>query len=133
YLIAYLNLDEVIRIVRYEDEPKARLIEAFELSEVQAEAILNLRLRALSRLEEIQIRAEHDKLSGERDGLLALLASEDLQWAKVGEEIKETRALYSKKTDIGRRRTSFADTPTIEVDLDQAFVEKEPITVILTD
>ncbi|CFX43763.1 DNA topoisomerase 4 subunit A [Candidatus Filomicrobium marinum] len=133
YLIAFLNIDEVIRIVRFEDQPKAKLIETFELTDVQAEAILNLRLRALSKLEEIQIRAEHDKLSAERDSLKALLASEDLQWTKVAEEIKETRERYSKKTDLGRRRSSFAETPTIEVDLDQAFVEKEPVTVILSE
>ncbi|SDP21386.1 DNA topoisomerase IV subunit A [Filomicrobium insigne] len=133
YLIAFLNIDEVIRIVRFEDQPKAKLIETFELTDVQAEAILNLRLRALSKLEEIQIRAEHDKLSAERDSLKALLASEDLQWTKVSEEIKETRERYSKKTDLGRRRSSFAETPTIEVDLDQAFVEKEPVTVILSE
>ena len=133
YLIAFLNIDEVIRIVRFEDQPKAKLIETFDLTDVQAEAILNLRLRALSKLEEMQIRAEHDKLSAERDSLKALLASEDLQWTKVAEEIKETRERYSKKTDIGRRRSSFAEPPIIEVDLDQAFVEKEPVTVIVSD
>jgi len=133
YLIAYLNIDEVIRIVRFEDEPKAKLMQTFGLSDVQAEAILNLRLRALHRLEEMQIRAEHDKLSEERDSLRALIASEELQWNKVAEEIKATRQTYSKKTDVGARRSSFAEPPAIEIDLDQAFVEKEPITVILSD
>ncbi len=133
YLIAFLNIDEVIRIVRHEDEPKAKLIKRFKLTEVQAEAILNLRLRALSRLEEIEIRGEHDKLGKERKELKALLKSEDLQWDRIAEEIKATRETYSKKTELGRRRTSFADAPEIEIDLEQALIEKEPVTVILSD
>ena len=133
YLIAYLNIDEVIRIVRFEDDPKAKLISRFKLSEVQAEAILNLRLRSLSKLEEIEIRTEHDRLSKERRQLQELLKSEDLQWAKVADEVRETREHYSKKTEIGRRRTSFAEPPLIEVDLEQAMMEKEPITVILSE
>lgn len=133
YLIAYLNLDEVIRIVRFEDEPKAKLMSTFNLTEVQAEAILNLRLRSLSRLEEMEIRAEHDKLSDERKQLKALLKSEDLQWENIAEEVKATREHYSKKTELGRRRSAFADAPTIEVDLEQALLEKEPLTVILSD
>ena len=133
YLIAYLNIDEVIRIVRFEDNPKQKLIDTFKLTEVQADAILNLRLRALSKLEEVEIRAEHERLSNERDQLKALLASEDMQWSTVADEIKKTRERYSKKTDIGRRRSNFADQPDIDIDLDQAFVEKEPITVILSD
>ena len=133
YLIAYLNIDEVIRIVRFEDDPKAKLMSAFKLSEVQAEAILNLRLRSLSRLEEMEIRGEHDKLSKEKADLVALLASDDKQWERISDEIKATRERYSKKTALGRRRTSFADAPTIEVDLDQALIEKEPITVILSE
>jgi topoisomerase-4 subunit A len=75
-LIAYLNLDEVIRIVRYEEDPKAKLIETFELSEIQADAILNTRLRQLARLEEMEIRREHADLAEERDGLTKLLDSE---------------------------------------------------------
>src|SRR5258706_5395502 len=133
YLIAYLNIDEVIRIVRFEDDPKAKLIARFKLTEVQADAILNLRLRSLSKLEEIEIRAEHDKLSKEKRALKALLKSEDLQWEKISSEIRDTKEQYSKKTGLGRRRTSFADAPEIEIDLDQAMVEKEPITVILSE
>ncbi len=133
YLIAYLNIDEVIRIVRFEDDPKAKLIAKFKLSEVQAEAILNLRLRSLSKLEEVEIRAEHDRLSGEKRDLQALLDSEDLQWQRISEQVRELREEYSKKTELGRRRTSFADAPTIEVDLEQAFIEKEPITVVLSE
>ncbi|MGB3720393.1 MAG: DNA topoisomerase IV subunit A [Proteobacteria bacterium] len=133
YLIAYLNIDEVIRIIRFEDEPKQKLISRFGLTEVQAEAILNLRLRALSKLEEIEIKAEHDRLSKERRELQQLLASEDMQWQKIAEEVRETREAYSKKTELGRRRTSFAEPPEIEVDLEQVMVEKEPITVILSE
>ena len=133
YLIAYLNLDEVIRIVRFEDDPKAKLIKRFKLTEVQAEAILNLRLKSLSRLEEIEIKAEHDKLSKERRELKSLLKSEDQQWERIADEVKATREAYSKRPSVGRRRTSFASAPTIEVDLEQAMIEKEPITVILSD
>ncbi len=133
YLIAYLNIDEVIRIVRFEDEPKAKLMSTFKLTEVQAEAILNLRLRSLSKLEEMEIRAEHEKLTNELNAIIALLASEDLQWQKVSEEVRETRDAYSKKTDLGRRRTSFAEAPDIEIDLEAALIEKEPITVILSE
>jgi topoisomerase-4 subunit A len=133
YLIAYLNIDEVIRIVRFEDDPKAKLIARFKLTEVQADAILNLRLKSLSKLEEVEIKAEHDKLSKERRELKQLLKSEELQWERISEEVRVTRERYSKKTDLGRRRTTFADAPEIDVDLDAALVEKEPITVILSD
>lgn len=132
YLIAYLNLDEVIRIVRYEDEPKAKLMSAFGLSDVQAEAILNLRLRSLSRLEEIEIKAEHDKLSDEKRSILALLASDDLQWQRISDEVRATRDKYSKKTTLGRRRSAFEDAPDIEIDLEAALIEKEPVTIILS-
>ena len=133
YLIAYLNLDEVIRIVRFEDDPKAKLIKRFKLTEVQADAILNLRLKSLSKLEEIEIKAEHDKLSKERRELKSLLKSDEQQWERISDEIKKTRELYSKKTELGRRRSSFADAPAIEIDLEQAMIEKEPITVILSE
>jgi topoisomerase IV subunit A len=133
YLIAYLNIDEVIRIVRFEDDPKAKLIKRFKLTEAQAEAILNLRLKSLSRLEEIEIKAEHDKLSKERRELKSLLKSDEQQWERIADEVKATREAYSKKTELGRRRSSFADAPSIEVDLEQAMIEKEPITVILSE
>jgi topoisomerase-4 subunit A len=133
YLIAYLNIDEVIRIIRREEEPKAKLIAKFKLSDVQAEAILNLRLRSLSKLEEVEINAEHDKLSKERRELKQLLKSDDLQWERITEEVKATRERYSKKTELGRRRTTFADAPEIDADLDAVLVEKEPVTVILSE
>ncbi len=129
-LIAYLNIDEVIRIIRFEDEPKVKLMERFGLSEVQAEAILNMRLRALNKLQEIEIRSEHDALAKERDALNALLASEELQWKRVAEEVRAIRDKWSKKTELGQRRTEIAEAPNIEVDLDAALTEKEPITVV---
>ena len=132
YLIAYLNIDEVIRIVRQEDEPKAKLMSAFGLSDVQAEAILNLRLRSLSRLEEIEIKAEHDKLADEKRSIVALLASDDLQWQRISDEVRTTRDKYSKKTVLGRRRSTFADAPDIQIDLEQALIEKEPVTILLS-
>ncbi len=133
YLIAYLNIGEVIRIVRFEDDPKQKLIKRFKLTEVQADAILNLRLKSLSKLEEIEIKAEHDRLSKERRELKKLLKSDDLQWDRIAEEVKATRERYSKNTELGARRTSFADAPEIEVDIDQAMIEKEPITVVLSE
>jgi topoisomerase-4 subunit A len=87
----------------------------------------------LSKLEEVEIKAEHDKLSKERRDLKALLKSDDLQWERITAEVKETREAYSKKTELGRRRTFFADAPAIDIDLDQAMIEKEPITVILSE
>ena len=133
YLIAYLNLDEVIRIVRFEDDPKQKLIKRFKLTEVQADAILNLRLKSLSKLEEIAIKAEHDRLSQERRNLKKLLKSDDLQWERITEEVRATRERYSNKTELGARRTSFAEAPEIEVDLDRAMIEKEPVTIVLSE
>ena len=133
YLIAYLNLDEVIRIIRQEDEPKQQLITRFTLSDVQAEAILNMRLRSLRRLEELEIKTEHDKLTAERKELQSLLASGDRQWERISEEVKKTKDKFGKKTVPGKRRTDFAGAPVIEVDLEQAMIEKEPVTVVLSD
>jgi topoisomerase-4 subunit A len=100
---------------------------------VQADAILNLRLKALSKLEEIEIKAEHDRLTKERKALKSLLKSEEEQWERVADEVRATREAYSKRTALGKRRSDFADAPVIEVDLDQALIEKEPITVILSE
>ena len=133
YLIAFLNLDEVIRIIREEDNAKEVMIQRFKLSDVQAEAILNMRLRALRKLEEIAIREEHEKLNLELKELLALLKSEDEQWKRIAGQIRETRAAFGSKTELGRRRTQFDDAPTIDVDLDQVMIEKEPITLILSE
>ncbi|HHN66486.1 MAG TPA: DNA topoisomerase IV subunit A [Thermopetrobacter sp.] len=133
FLIAYLNIDEVIRIVRFADHPKRELMERFQLTETQADAILNMRLRALNKLQEVEIRREHEELAKERDELQALLASEDAQWKKVAEEVRAIREKWSKKTELGRRRTEIADAPQVEVDLDAALMEKEPITVVCSE
>jgi len=133
YLVAYLNLDEVIRIIREEDEPKPALIKRFKLTDTQAEAILNMRLRALRKLEEMEIRSEHAKLVKEQKGLKALLKSDDEQWQRIAGEIKDVKEKFSKKTALGKRRTDFAEAPDIDVDLEQALIEKEPVTVVCSD
>ncbi len=133
YLIAYLNIDEVIRIIREEDEPKPALMTRFKINDIQAEAILNLRLRALRKLEEMQIRTENDALLKEQTGLKELLGSEDQQWSHISENIKSLKETFSKKTPLGRRRTDFSEAPVIDVDLDQAMIEKEPVTIVCSD
>jgi len=132
YRIAFLNLDEVIRIIRFEDEPKAELIKAFKLTERQADAILNMRLRALNKLQEIEIKSEFDTLAGEKSEIESLLGSEKKQWDKIAEQIKAVRETYSLKTEIGARRTTFADQPEVDIDFAQAFIQKEPVTVVLS-
>lgn len=130
YLIAYLNLDEVIRIIREEDEPRDDLMKRFKLSQVQADAILNMRLRALRKLEEQVIRGEHAELSTEMKALKALLASGDKQRKIITDEVRALRKQYGPETALGRRRTGFqevADEATISLDI---LVEKEPVTVI---
>ncbi len=130
-LIAYLNLDEVIRIIREEDDAKAIMMKKWELSEVQVEAILNMRLRSLRKLEEMEIRREHDALSAEKAGLQALLADESLRWKVISDEIKETKKKFGQATELGARRTSFGDAPAPgKVISIEAFVEKEPITIL---
>ena len=133
YLVAYLNLDAVIKIIREEDEPKPALIKRFKLTDNQAEAILNMRLRALRKLEEMEIRREHDALSKEQRELNRLLKSPDDQWSRIADEIRAVRDQFSKKTEIGRRRTTFAEAPEIDIDFEQAQIEKEPITVVCSD
>jgi len=132
-LIVYLDLDEVIRIVRFEDEPKLKLIERFELSDIQAEAILNTRLRSLARLEEMEIRKEHAALCAERDGLHGLLASEPQQWAKVAEDLRTVRATLTK-APLGLRRSTFAEAPSADsLPSPESYIPREPITVILSE
>ncbi len=133
YLVAFLNIDEVIAIIRGTDQPKPALIKRFKVSEVQAEAILNLRLRSLRKLEEIEIQAEHDSLSAERKELKQLLKDKDQRWKVITGEIKEIKEAFGEKTDLGRRRTVIADAPaSVEVPL-EAIVEREPITVIFSE
>ena len=132
YLIAYLNLDKLIKIIREEDEPKPKMIKAFGLTDNQAEAILNMRLRALRRLEEFEIRGEHKKLSAERKDLKALLKDEKLQWGKIAEEVQETKAKFGQKTPLGKRRTEVADAPVEIEHAIEDFVEREPVTIVLS-
>jgi topoisomerase-4 subunit A len=134
YLIAYLNIDKVIKIIRTEDEPKPALIKAFKLTEVQADAILNMRLRSLRKLEEFEIRTEDKNLRGELKGLKSLLASETEQWSKVGEQVRKVRDLFGPKTPLGKRRTMFADAPEHDLAaIEEAFVEREPCTVVISE
>ena len=132
-LIAHLNIDEVIRIVRFEDHPKQELMSTFKLTERQAEAILNMRLRALNKLKEVELRSEHDELSAEKAEIKGLLKSDTKQWAAIAEQVKALRETYSLKTEVGARRTSFEDQPDIDVDIEQAMITKEPITVVLSE
>ncbi|MEL6386361.1 MAG: DNA topoisomerase IV subunit A [Pseudomonadota bacterium] len=133
FLIAYLNIDEVIRIIREEDEPKAELMERFVLSDEQAEAILNLRLRALRKLEEMEIKNEHQSLTDEKASLVELLGSETLQWDRVGEQLAEARKAFDPATDLGRRRAAFGDAPDIDLDAAlEASTPKEAFTVVLS-
>jgi topoisomerase-4 subunit A len=132
YLIAYLNLDEVIRIIRYEDKPKEELIRAFELSDVQAEAILNMRLRALRKLEEMEIKRENTALKKEQRELRALLKSEDRQSAAMIEDLREVKKAFGGKNGLGARRTEMTDAPEDDgIELDD-LVEKEPVTVVIS-
>ncbi len=132
-LIVFLNLDEVIRIVRFEEEPKVRLIASFELSDIQAEAILNTRLRQLAKLEEMELRREHVALSEERDGIVGVLASDKQQWKLVAVGLRDVRKVLGPGTALGKRRSTFEDPPTIDaVAALQSLVTKEPITVVLS-
>jgi topoisomerase-4 subunit A len=133
-VIVFLNLDEVIRIVRYEDEPKARLIETFTLTDIQADAILNTRLRQLAKLEEMELRREHAELSEERDGIQGLLASDKMQWRLVGEGLRHVRDVLGAGTTIGKRRSTFADAPVVDAAAAvEAMIVREAITVILSE
>ncbi len=132
YLIVYLNIDEVIKIIRNSDEPKAALIKKFKLTEVQAEAVLNIRLRSLAKLEEIEIKREHDKLSEEKDQLEKLIKSEARQWTQIKKQITNLLTIFGKSTPLGKRRTLVGKVPTpmaVE-NIEEALMEKEPITVI---
>ncbi len=134
YLVAYLNLDKVIKIIRSEDEPRPVLMKTFKLSEVQADAILNMRLRNLRRLEEMEIRQEDKDLRTEKKSLEELLRSEKQQWKKIAEQIREVRDRFGPKTPLGKRRTSFALAPEHdEAAIEEALVEREPITVVVSE
>ncbi len=129
-LIAYLNLDEVIRIIRTEDEPKPIMVKKWKLTDIQVEAILNTRLRSLRKLEEMEIKREHSELLKEQKELKALLASEDMRKERISDEIGEIKKKFGEKTELGKRRTDFAEAPVGKIIDIEAFVEKEPITIL---
>ena len=132
YLIAYLNLDRVIEIIRTEDEPKAVMMAEFQLSDRQAEAILNMRLRSLRRLEEMELRRERDTLSKERAELELLLSSDARQKSRLKRDMKKLRDRYGPETALGKRRTTVVEAaPTRDIPL-EAMIEREPITVVLS-
>ncbi len=134
YLIAYLNLDKVIKIIRKEDEPKPVLMKSFKLSDVQADAILNMRLRNLRRLEEIAIRQEDKDLRTEKKSLEELIRSEKQQWRKIAEEVRQVRDTFGPKTPLGKRRTHFAEAPEHdEGAIEEALVEREPVTIVVSE
>jgi len=152
FIIAFLNLDRVIDIIRYDESPRAALMREVwgrefaratsekdyvpppegegELSELQAESILNMRLRSLRRLEEMELRRERDDLLKERAGLEDLLGSDTLQWKRIGTELRGVQAEFGKNTDLGRRRTDFAQAADVEDVPLEAMIEREPVTIV---
>ncbi|CAH2604495.1 DNA topoisomerase 4 subunit A [Rhodovastum atsumiense] len=132
FIKVFLNLDEVIRIIRTEDEPRPVLMKTFDLTEVQAEAILNMRLRSLRKLEEMEIRREHKSLSKERKDTQALLASEKLRWERIAGELESMREKFGGGA-LGTRRSVFGDVTAVAEVAPEAFIEREAITVILSD
>lgn len=141
YIVAYLNLDEVIRIIREEDDAKKSLMATFDLTDNQAEAILNMRLRSLRKLEELELRKEHENLTAEKGKLEALLASEKKQWGEIAKQVEALKKAYPLfEADgvtphaLGARRTIYFDAPTADAaEITEAFIEREPITVILSE
>src|SRR4051812_42015630 len=133
-LIIYLDLDRVIKIIREEDEPKQELMRFFKLTELQANSILDTRLRSLRKLEEMELKREHDELTKEKGSIEKLLGAEAAQWKTVSWEIREVRKTFGPDTPLGRRRTEFGDAPvTSDIDFAEMLVEREPITVIVSE
>ncbi len=134
YLIAYLNLDRVIEIIRNEDEPKPVLMKEFHLSEIQVESILNMKLRSLRRLEEMELRQEYATLEKEKSALEKMLSQESLMWKTIQGEIKDLKKIFGVQTVLGKRRTQIVNRRLETVDMPvEAFIEKEPITVLLSE
>ncbi|MFN7114169.1 MAG: DNA topoisomerase IV subunit A [Alphaproteobacteria bacterium] len=132
-LVAYLNIDEVIKIIREEDDPKAVMIKRFKLTDVQVEAILNMRLRSLRKLEEFEIRREDKELRAEKAGLEKLVASTARQMKAIRAQVAHIREVFAPNTPLGKRRTQAGKAP-VDIDVPiEAFIEKEPITVICSD
>ena len=133
FLKVYADLDKVIKIIRFSDEPKAELIATFKLTEVQAEAILNMRLRSLNKLQQLEIETEHKQLSDEKADLEALLADEGRRWTTIAGQVADTRRKFGPGSLLGNRRTELGDAPSAVVVPMEAFIEREPITVILSE
>ena len=133
YITAYLNLDEVIRIIRQEDEPKQVMMARWSLTDVQAEAILNMRLRSLRKLEEVEIRKELDALTEEQGDLEGLLGDERRRWSVIAGQIGETKARFGPDTAQGRRRTAMGDAPAADIIPIESVIEREPVTVLCSD
>ncbi len=132
FIIAFLNLDRVIQIIRTEDEPKPIMMDEFALTDRQAEAILNMRLRSLRKLEEMELRRERDELAKEREELIKLIESPARQRTRLKKDLTALRVRYGPDTDLGRRRTTIEEAgPAREIPL-EAMIEREPITVILS-
>jgi topoisomerase-4 subunit A len=132
-LIAYLNLDEVIRIIREEDDAKQVLIKTFDLTDVQVEAILNMRLRQLRKLEEMEIRKEDKSLKAEKKELQSLLGDETKRWKMIDGELKELKQTFGPKTELGKRRTDIGSVPDIVIVPIEAMIEKEPVTIVFSE
>ncbi|XWN33203.1 MAG: DNA topoisomerase IV subunit A [Devosia sp.] len=133
FLVVYLDLDKVISIIRYADDAKAELIAEFTLTDVQAEAILNMRLRSLRRLEEMEIRREHERLTAERAELEELIGDDAKQWDRVSKSVRHVRDAFGPKTELGARRTTFETAPEASADdVAEAMIEREPVTVVLS-
>jgi topoisomerase-4 subunit A len=132
YIVAFLNLDRVIEIIRTKDEPKPVMVAEFALTDRQAEAILNMRLRSLRRLEEMELRKERDALIAEREDLARLVASRDRQRTRLKKDLAALKARYGQQTPLGRRRTTIEEAaPTREIPLEM-MIDREPITVIMS-
>jgi topoisomerase-4 subunit A len=130
----FLNLDAVIRIIREDDEPKTALMTAFRLTEVQANYILDTRLRSLRRIEEMQLRREFEALRKEKSEIEKLLANDAMQWRAVGAEARELKKKFGPDTALGRRRTQFEAAPKLaDVDLASSMIEREPVTVVVSE
>ncbi|HEY8163343.1 MAG TPA: DNA topoisomerase IV subunit A, partial [Methylocystis sp.] len=132
-IIVFLNLDEVIRIIREEDDAKGELKRVFKLTDLQVDYILDTRLRSLRRLEEMELRRELDDLTKERAEIESLLGDEGKQWKTIAAQVRELKKLYGPQTEVGRRRTTFEDAPAaVDLDLAEAMIEREPITVVVS-
>ena len=133
YIVAYINLDEVIRIIREEDDPKAKMMKRWGLTDVQAEAILNMRLRALRKLEELEIRKELDGLAAEKRDLTGLMKSDERRWKAIADQVADIRKRFGPQAPGGKRRTEIGEAPSAEIIPIETMVEREPVTVVCSD